>query len=366
MRIKQNKSRAKKAKPASFSDRRRSKRWASAGSRGRSLPRVQEARRPSRGAQLGFVQWIAFLTIVLISGALIALIWMLTGRAIEEETADIRGRTEQQARSVAYALSQDLYREMLTVDQSLTIIQEAWKKDPAEVDLGAWRKQSIALTSVADDIFISNERGIIVQGTLPQSIGQGFGSAYVSYPNGSLELYEPDGTKTAAGRTNVSSIEGTRIEARQYLIYVVRPLGQPAGFMTGAIFRSQDVVKMYAGANLGEGGTLGFVDLNRGMVEAIVGSTARNADMDISKSELAALMRKSESGVWNGPTPTDKIDRVIAFQRVPGRPLAVIPFMVIAADGLTMRDRCAGRDRRIARPILQRLRGAVCGDLRQP
>ncbi len=270
------------------------------------------------------VQWIAFLTIILISAALIGLIWILSARAIDDATADIRTRTEQQVSSIAFVTAREMQRELINVDQSLAIIQEAWKKDSGQVDLGAWRKQSLALTAAADDIFIANERRIIVQGTLPQSVGQGFGSAYVSYPNGSLELFEPDGTKVTPGRNTVTGLEGPKIPAKQFLMFVMRPLDRPAGFWVGATFRTEMITQFFAGAKLGPGGVVGMIDLQRGVVQALAGDSARNSDLDIARSELVQQMRKAEAGVWTGAMPTDKVTRIVAWQRVPGRPMAVV------------------------------------------
>ena len=86
----------------------------------------------------------------MISLALIALICTLTSRAIDDEERDLRANTDRQARSVAFSLALEVTDELRLVDQSLAIIQEAWNKDSASVDLGAWRKRLSALTEVAN------------------------------------------------------------------------------------------------------------------------------------------------------------------------------------------------------------------------
>ena len=138
------------------------------------------------------VQWVSLICVGLACLALSALIWTMTARIVADQTAELNARNDQYVRSVAFVLAREIENELNLVDQSLSIVQDAWKKDSNTVDLGQWRKQLTALTSVADDIFIANERGVVVQGTLPASIGQGFGTAYVTYPNGSLEIFDPD------------------------------------------------------------------------------------------------------------------------------------------------------------------------------
>jgi PAS domain-containing protein len=319
MRVTPSKTRSRRVAPAVG---RRSRRWASRGARGRQ-PTLAEVQRAG-DAPAQPVHWLAILCLMLIGAALIALIWLLTQRAIRDETADLRARTEQQVAAVAYVVALDVHGEMRMVDQSLAIIQQMWDAHPERVDLGAWRRRALALSDVTNDIFIANERGIIVQGTLPRSIGQGFGGAYVSYPNGGLELFEPDGTRVPTGRTDLSGVEGTRFKARQIVMYLVRPLASPPGFVVGASFRSDAITRLFAGANLGPSGVIALVDLKRGAIQAIVGESAQASQLDVSRSALVELMRNDISGVWTGPTPTDLMPRVIAFQRVEGRPIAVM------------------------------------------
>ena len=251
---------------------------------------------------------------------LIVLAWTLTTRAIDEQALEIRSRTDQQLRSVAFVLARETQDELQLVDQSLAIIQDAWNKDSDKVDLGAWRKQLLALTGVANDIFIANEHGIIVQGTLPQSIGQGFGSAYVTYPNGSLETFDPTGAKSTDDKTPGAE----PIEARQFLTYIVRPLARPDGWMLGASYRSEGITKLFSGARLGQNGVVGLVALKRGGLQAIAGTSAQYANMDISQSELIEQMRKNESGVWVGASPTDNVPRIIAYEHIPARDMSVM------------------------------------------
>lgn len=266
------------------------------------------------------MQWLSFVAIAMTSAALIILVWTLTNRNIDEQAAEIRARTDQQVTSVAYVLAREVQDELQLVDQSLAIIQDDWKKDSDTVDLGAWRKQLLALTSVANDIFIANQQGQIVQGTVPQSIGMGFGTAYVTYPNGSLEMYDSDGTKNVDGKIPTADA----VQARQFLMYIVRPLARPRGWWVGASYRSEGLTKLFAGANLGRNGLIGMADLKRGALQAIVGSSAQFAEMDIAQSELVEQMRKNDAGTWAGASPTDAVPRIIAFHRVPGRDMSVL------------------------------------------
>ncbi len=251
------------------------------------------------------------------------MIWTLTSRAISDQAAErLRPQTDQQVTSVAFVLAREVQNELeRLVDQTLAIIQDAWNKNSDSVDLGGWRKQLLALTGVADDIFVANERGVIVQGTLPRSIGMGFGSAYVTYPNGSLEMFDPDGTKNPDGK-----IPGAdRIEARQFLM----ERGPPArrARAAGAVGASSSLRRAspncWPAPIWGQNGVVGLADTKRGALQAIVGSSAQFANMDLnSDSELIEQMRKNDSGIWAGVSPIDHGSRrIIAYparRRKPG------------------------------------------------
>jgi PAS domain-containing protein len=318
MRIKPSRSRVQQIAPASPSQRRWSKRRAASGPRGVQPTQV----RTQAGAQatIDTAQWLAFVAIGLIGLALIVLTWTVTARAIDDEALEIRSRTDAQLRSVAFVLAREIQDELRLIDQSLAIIQADWAKDSNSVDLADWRKNLLALTGVADDIFVANERGIIVQGTIPQSIGQGFGSAYVTYPNGSLETFDPDGTRNADGK--LPGADG--IEARQFLTYIVRPLALPRGWMLVASYRSEGITKLFSGAQLGQNGVAGLVAIRRGGLQAVVGSSAQFARTDLSRSELMDQIRKNESGVWAGISPIDGVPSIIAYQHIIGRDMGVL------------------------------------------
>jgi PAS domain-containing protein len=323
MRVKQSRSRSHKIAPAPMQQRRKRRR-SSRGSRG--APPTVVTVRQSR-TKLDPMQWLAFVAIGLTSIALIALIWTLTGRAVDDEASEVRARTDLQVKSVSYVLGREIEDELRLVDQSLAIVQDDWRRDSDSVDLGAWRKQLLALTNVTDDIFIANEKGVIVQGTLPQSVGMGFGTAYVTYPNGSLETFNPNGTPDTQ---EVITGDEQKVQARQFLMYILRPITRPRGWFLGASYRSEGVTKLFAGAHLGAQGVVGLVDLKRGALQAIVGSSAQFAAMDISDSGLIEQMRKENSGIWAGVSPTDGVPRIIGYQRVADRPMAVL--VGISAD----------------------------------
>ena len=256
--------------------------------------------------------------------ALIVLIWIMTGRAVQDQNTEIRDRAEQALIGQAATMAETIGHELLMIDQSLTIIQGAWKADSDAVDLTKWQKQLPALMAVADDLFIADEHQIIRQDILPSAIGQGVGAAYVSFPHGSLEQYQSDGVKAKDSLLLQGEVGGPPIDARQFLMYVVRPLDHPLNWLVGASYRSAELTKLFAGASLGYNALTALVDTRRGIVQAVVGPAARRPQNDLSKTVLFDMIARSESGTWLGETGLDGVQRLHAFHRVANRDMAVI------------------------------------------
>jgi PAS domain-containing protein len=181
-----------------------------------------------------------------------------------------------------------------------------------------------ALTAVTDDLFICDDKHIIRQDILPQAIGQGVGAAYVTFPHGSLEQYESDGTKDKESLLLQGEATGAPIDARQFLMYIVRPLDHPKGWLIGASYRSAELTKLFAEAALGFDPVVALVDSRRGIVQAVVGPAARRPKTDLSNTPLFGIMTRSQSGSWTGVTAIDGVERLHAFHRVAGRDMVVL------------------------------------------
>jgi PAS domain-containing protein len=296
---------------------------------------VQVERRRSR---MGASEWAGGSGIVLVSILLIVLIWMFANRSVQDLRADVRDRAEQTLSSQATLLAEQVRQELMLIDQSLTVLQEEWKQDSEHFSLEAIQKRLPALTLVSEDLFIADDKRVIRQDIIPAAVGQGIGAAYVTFPHGSLENFDSDGIRNREGRLVIGQTS-TPIEGREFLMYVVRPLDHPEHWLIGASYRSDQLPKLYAHANLGFNGVAMLVDARRGVLQGIIGPSARRPRTDLSHSAMLEAAGRSEAGTWRGITPTDEVDRLIAFHRVPGREIIAIVGMpwsqvMAPADGL--------------------------------
>jgi PAS domain-containing protein len=255
--------------------------------------------------------------------ALSVLVWIVTDRAVQEQRTEIRERAEQTMLGQASTMAETVAHELLLIDQSLTIIQAAWKADSDAVDIAKWQDRMPALTAVADDLFIADEKHIIQQDILPKAVGQGVGAAYVTFPHGSLEQFESDGTRNRESLL-LQGHTGALLDARQFLMYIIRPLDHPQGWLVGASYRSTELTRLFAEAALGFNPLVALVDTKRGVVQAVVGPAARRPKTDLSQTPLFASITRTPSGTWLGDTGIDDVQRIHAFRRVADRDMAVV------------------------------------------
>ncbi len=271
---------------------------------------------------MGMAEISASIGVSLVAITLIVLIWVVSVRSINDQTAEIRDRAERMVTAQAVTLAEEIRHELLLVDQSLSILQDAWNKDEEHFDLLAFQKLTPALTSVANDIFIADEKRVVRQDTMPQAIGQGVGGPYLNFPHGTLEVLTGSGQEAKAGQLIIADSGGT-IETRRYLMYIVRPLAKPTRWLIGASFRTEELVKLYGQISVGINGVVALMDSRRGTLQAIAGPAARRPQVDLTKSDMLAAFKAKAFGTWTGPTAMDGVQRIHGFARVTGRDMYV-------------------------------------------
>ena len=273
-------------------------------------------------SSIGMTEVLAALGVAGASIALIVLIWILATRTIADQRSEAREGAIRTLSSHAQTLAREIELELTMIDQSLSILQTAWKYSSDTFQLQDWKARVPALTAVADDIFIADDRRIVQQDIIPAAVGQGVGAAYVNFPHGSLETLDFDANRAESRLLVGQNSEAT--DARRYLTYIVRPLDHPKNWLIGASYRSSELVRLFNRAELGINGVAMVLDTRRGVIEAISGPPARRVKPDISKTAMFDVFQKNEGGIWTGVSAMDGTERVHAYQRVRGRDMAVV------------------------------------------
>jgi len=284
----------------------------------------EQLNQPGRHHRISPTQALACGAVSIICLALIVLIWINTGRAIREQADDQRARVEAAITAQATTLAMQAQQELLMIDQSLAVLQTAWDANPDTFKLDDWRARMPGLTAVADDLFIADQRHVIIQDIVPAAVGQGIGSAYANFANGSLEPLKLDAAADRDDSMLVGELGGGAV-IRQYLMYLVRPLAKPAGWLIGASYRSHALTDVFATAGLGRGGLAALIDTHRGGVQALAGTAAVHPTLAIGNTPMyQAILARPDGGIWVGVTPIDNVERIVAFRRLAGRDLVVM------------------------------------------
>jgi PAS domain-containing protein len=257
-----------------------------------------------------------------IAAALIVLVWVVTGRSIQDQRDQVRDLVQRNLLGQAAVMAKSVSQELLLIDQSLMILQQSWNMDSGLFDLNKWKTQVPALMSVTDDLFIADEKRIIRQDILPQAIGQGIASAYVSWPHGSLERLGEAAPKIGAPLGSEQTQPAA--DARRFIMYIVRPLDRPPGWLVGASFKTDTLAKLYSPTWFGANALAGIVDLQNGGLQTIIGPAARRPQTSLARSALYAAMSRTDNAVWTGESPIDGLTRMHAFYRVPSRDMSIV------------------------------------------
>ncbi len=258
--------------------------------------------------------------IAVLTACLIAMVWIFTQRSITEQKIEISDRVTTTLTNQTLTFSEQIARQILSVDQTLRVLARAWEVDPARFEIDTWRSQSVASAGISRDILVVDQAGIVRQSTLPDAIGQNisnrdFFRKLVDTPAARDRLF--------VGPATIDDI------VRQWHLDVARPLRRPDGSFAGAIvvdFRISALTNIFNQINIGGGGLVALIGLANGdgRVRAAIGPPTVDPEATIEGTALFRAMRRDAAGMWVGPSPMDSVLRIHAFRAVPGRDLAVV------------------------------------------
>jgi signal transduction histidine kinase/AmiR/NasT family two-component response regulator len=237
--------------------------------------------------------------ILLAAAFLVALTWISTMEAIRAQRADTTARVTATLTNQALTFSEQINRQILTLDQTLRILIAAWAANPSGFDLNAWLTQSSV-----NEAINQNASGLDYFRALANPSESG-DALYIGPP----------------------AIDGIM---RQWHLNLARALHYPDGSFAGTIdtdYRVAAITDVFAETDLGAGSFVTLVGLDDGRLRGSVGPASVNPGVSISDTPMYAAIRDVESGVWTGPSPNDAVQRIHAFRRIPGRNLAVVVAM---------------------------------------
>ena len=125
--------------------------------------------RPAALAYRRGFRWISQVTIILAALVLITLAWTAAHEAIRVHRTEALARVRMETLGTALAIEEQLRRELLTLAQTLHILEYVWELDPTHFDLATWYSHVGVLSDVSLQLFISDARGIVRSSSAPRS-----------------------------------------------------------------------------------------------------------------------------------------------------------------------------------------------------
>lgn len=269
------------------------------------------------------------LALILIPAAgLIALTWTVTLTAIARQREQAEARITAHAASDVKDVARELNRELLDIDQTLRMMVGAWQSNPAHFDLQAWQSRAVTLRGISGATLMLDDHGRVIQSTTPAAAGLGASAA-----NKILYAIQHG---AAADQPVVGSAAVDPV-THQWHMTVARALRHPDGSLAGAIvtdWRIDAITSIFAATGLGRHPLAELVGLSNGRLRAVTGPPTGAPNASIAGTPMFSALQAAPDGTWIGHSAPDNVERVHAFQRIPGRDLE-------AVVGLDLRDALA-------------------------
>ena len=277
--------------------------------------------RGTAGAQRrlpGGVRRFGRAAIIVAALVLVALAWVGARDAIRAHRGEARARVQAEVLATTQAIEEQLRRELLSVDQTLRILEYEWQRDPDHFDLAARSGQAVVLSDVSLQLFIADSHGIVQASSRPAIIGTDVGNRDYFRHEASLAA---DDDKMFVGELTQGQV------TRLWQINLVRRLDNPDGTFAGVIAASYDTnsfTRFYREVDLGTHGLIAVVSARDGNAWTMVGAGQAPTVIGIGDTPIFAAMRQSTEGSWSGASGLDDVDRIYAFATVPDVDLKVV------------------------------------------
>ena len=233
---------------------------------------------------------------------LVALTWLGARDAIRAHRTEARARVRAELLTKATSFEEELRRDLLSLDQTLRILEYEWERDPTQFDLAAHAKQTVVLNDVSLQLFIAGPQGTVSVSTRPAIIGTDVSKRdYFRYE---ATLPADDG-KMFVGELTQGQV------THLWQINLVRRLDNHDGSFAGIIAASYDtnaLSRFQHDVQANVHGLYGVVSVRDG--EAWTFSEQAPSVVDIGRTPLFAAMqaarrRKLAGTVWSGQFRSD-------------------------------------------------------------
>lgn len=257
-------------------------------------------------------------TLALAAGV-IGFAWYTVTQTTNAQRSDAIQRADATVAGLAASYAEQIGRQTLALDQTLTMMVQEWQADPGRFNLEAARERATILTGISRDMFLTDENGIIRQSSVPDHIGQSV--ADLDLFRAAVDSANQKKPGLRLGHAAISPF------MRQWHLDAVRILHHSDGSFAGIIdadYRLSAITGVFSAAAPTGNGFAALIGLTDGKVRAASGATGESPDTSVADTPMFAAIAASDGGLWVGPSAPDAVVRIHAFRKLPGRDLAVV------------------------------------------
>ncbi len=256
--------------------------------------------------------------IIVAALVLVALAWIGARDAIRAHREEAQARVQAEILGRTLAFEEQLRRELLSIDQTLRILEYEWQRDPQRFDIAVRSSQVVVLSDVSLQLFIADAQGIVRSSSRPAIIGTDVSNRDYFRHEAALPRDE--------GRMFVGDLTQGQV-TRLWQFNMVRRLDNPDGSFAGVIAASYDtnaLIRFYREVDLGTHGLIAVVSMRDGRAWTLVGPAQTPTVSSIADTPILAAMHAATEGNWVGASGLDDVDRMLAFASVPDHDLKVV------------------------------------------
>ena len=222
-------------------------------------------------------------------------------------------QAEARASNLALVFEEQIYRQVLSIDQTLRSVKMDWERDPGTFDLSSIPRRAGALSDIVSQLVLTDARGRVIASTRRELVDT------------DLSARKFFGAHRGSDSLGFLTTGPYQINAEWYLT-ISRRLNRPAGIFSGVVAASYDLnalMRDMSQADLGPHGIIMLVGRD-GLIRAISLRGVQDPGTDITNSNLYKAMFDEVEPTWTGPSGTGKDVRIHAWRPIPGQDMVLV------------------------------------------
>ena len=251
--------------------------------------------------------------IVALALVLALVAWMAVLVVTDVDQEQQLHQTEARAGNLALVFEEQIYRQVLSIDQTLRSVKLDWERDPNGFDLSSVSRRAGSLSDIVSQMVLTDVHGRVISATRRDLLETDLsGRKFFGAHRGSDSL---GFLTTGPFQTN-----------GEWYLSISRRLDRPGGAFGGVVVASYDLNALMRDMSQAELGPRGMIMLvgRDGLVRAISLRGVQDPGTDVTNSSLYKAMFVADAPTWTGPSGTDKDVRIHAWRAIPGQDMTLV------------------------------------------